>query len=775
MARRAKAQQSATLFDLGQTEQAEPSQPKAPAPPEHSTGAFARVAINRPLRRQFTYRIPPEFEARVAPGFRVAVMFARRRQVGVVVELCGETDVPKAKLQPILEVLDQERVVGDQLLGLTRWMSERYACSWGEALGAVLPAPLKREGGNRKVSMIRAAPAVGQSELDELEEAAPKRYRILRELLELGEPVELRGLLRRMNLSDSPAKTLVKRGWALIEKVDALPDGLDGEFKLRARPEKLSAAQEMAGILIENALRADTSTTFLLEGVTGSGKTEVYLRAIEAALARGQSAIILVPEIALTPQTVSWFRSRFGDVCVLHSGLTDAQRLWSWRRLQRGEVRVVVGARSALFAPVANLGVVVVDEEHEPSFKQESVPRYHARDVAVERARCAGAICILGSATPSLESQMAVQQGKYKRLSLPERVGGGRKPSVQVVDMRQESSKEKGQPLFSRTLKSMLLETVEAGQQAILFLNRRGFIPVLWCAGCEESVRCSQCDMGLTYHRHIKRLVCHSCCEEHPLPQACPRCTKPGLRFLGMGSERVEAELRELMREVRVTRMDSDTMRKRSDYEEALSAFERGETDVIVGTQMIAKGLDFPRVTLVGIISADSALHLPDFRASERTFQLIAQVSGRAGRHELPGRVVVQTMMPEHPAIRYGASADYAGFVKEEIELRRELHYPPFGRLLRLVFEDEDEAQAKKGAERLAEALRKQSFAESMFLLGPAPAPMALVRGRHRLHLLIKIPLDDPNFAPAIDWLANWSVKETRPKLKIDVDPMSLM
>jgi primosomal protein N' (replication factor Y) len=654
-------------------------------------------------------------------------------------------------------------------------MSERYACSWGEALGAVLPAPLKRETGSRKVSMISAMEGVGKQELDKLETAHPKRYRLLRELIELDEPTELRGLLRRLNLSDSPAKTLVKAGLAQVIKVEALPDGMDGDFKLRGRPDKLSPAQEMAGIMIDNALRSEKSTTFLLEGVTGSGKTEVYLRAIETALAMDRAAIILVPEIALTPQTVSWFRSRFGEVCVLHSGLTDAQRLWSWRRLQRGEVRVVVGARSALFAPIENLGVVVVDEEHEPSFKQESIPRYHARDVAVERARRAGAICILGSATPSLESQMAAGAGTYKRLALPERVGGGSKPTVHVVDMRLESDKKKGQPLFSRMLKSMLHETVEAGEQVILFLNRRGFIPVLWCAGCEESVRCNQCDMGLTYHRRIKRLVCHSCCEEHPLPNACPRCTKPGLRFLGMGSERVEAELRELMDGVRVTRMDSDTMRKRTDYEDALGAFERHETDVIVGTQMIAKGLDFPRVTLVGIISADSALHLPDFRAAERTFQLIAQVAGRAGRSTLPGRVVVQTMMPEHSAIRHGADANYRAFVTEEAELRKELNYPPFGRLLRLLFEDEDEQCAKQGAERLAEALKAQDFAPALYLLGPAPAPMALVRGRHRLHILIKFKLEDPNFALAVDWLCTWSAKEPRPKLKIDVDPMSLM
>ena len=745
--------------------------------PERAVGTFVRVAIHRPVRREFTYVVPEHFEGSVSPGCRVAVRFAGKRHVAVVVAVEETTDVPVKKLQEILEVLDTEPVVGEDLLGLTRWMADRYASAWGEALAAVLPAPLKREQGTRKVAWIRAVARPEREELAALEKRSPKQFRLLRFLLELDEKIELRDVLRRLNLSESPARTLAKHGLVEIELLEATYDDLAERASKRVRPEKLSRDQEAAVARIGAALEARTHRTFLLEGVTGSGKTEVYLRAIETALAAGRSAIVLVPEIALTPQTVSWFRSRFGEVCVLHSGLTDAQRLASWRRLRRGEVRVVVGARSAIFAPLEDLGVVVVDEEHEPSFKQESVPRYHARDVAVERAQRSGAVCILGSATPSLESWTLGRAGTYELLKLPARVGGGTPPAVHVVDMRGETrGRGKGSaPLFSNLLGQFLKETLEAKEQAILFLNRRGFIPVLWCPGCEESVQCEQCAVGLTYHRGIHRMVCHACCEERAVPDVCPRCTRPGLRFLGMGSERVETDLRSSFPEVRVRRMDSDTMRRRRDYEDALSAFERHDVDVLVGTQMIAKGLDFPRVTLVGIVSADPALHLPDFRAAERTFQLIAQVAGRAGRGSLPGRIVVQTMAPEHPAIRLGARSEFERFAREETQLRAELGYPPHGRLVRVVFEDEDEARVDQVADAFADELCDATEGTGLRVLGPAPAPLSLLRGRHRRHVLLKAPHGERAFEETVAWIADRAAKEPRTAVKIDVDPMSML
>jgi primosomal protein N' (replication factor Y) len=433
----------------------------------------------------------------------------------------------------------------------------------------------------------------------------------------------------------------------------------------------------------------------------------------------------------------------------------------------------VVGARSAVFAPVPDLGVIVVDEEHEPSFKQESVPRYHAREVAVERARRAGAVCILGSATPSLEAWHRAGRGEYTLLSMPERVGGGASCSVQIVDMRLEA--ERAPALFSRTLRYLLEETLEHREQAILFLNRRGYVPLLWCPGCQTTLACGACSTALTYHRRIARLVCHSCCRERDVPSACPTCSRPGLRPLGIGSERLESELVRALPRARVARMDSDTMRRREDYERVLAAFERHELDVLVGTQMIAKGLDFPRVTLVGIVAADQGLHLPDFRCGERTFQLIAQVAGRAGRGRLPGRVVVQTRDPEHAAVRLGASGDYAAFVRQELEERSGLLYPPLGRLVRAVLEDADETRVRDGAARCAEELAPLVHPGELEIGGPLPAPQELLRGRHRHHLLVKAAEDSPRFERAIELLAERSARESRPALKVDVDPMSML
>jgi primosomal protein N' (replication factor Y) len=738
-------------------------------------GRFARVALNRPVRREFSYIVPDALAADVVPGVRVSVPFGARSELGVVVGVDSETDLPPGRLRAVRAVLDAEPVLGPELVELARWIAERYACALGEALAALLPATLKRSTRARGgLFHVQAAPGVGQAELAELAERHPKQFRVLRDLLALGKPIELQDFLRRANLSSSPVRTLERRGFVKVTRAPRGADPLDVARAARPRPAQLSAAQEHAVGEITRRLDLREHASFLLQGVTGSGKTEVYLRAIEAALAHGRSAIALVPEIALTPQTVGWFRSRFGEVCVLHSRMTDEQRFHAWKRLAAGEVRVVVGARSAVFAPVRDLGVLVVDEEHEPSFKQESTPRYHAREVALERARQARAVCLLGSATPALETWTTARAGGHGHLVLPERVGGGTPPAVHVVDMRLEHERGASGPLFSRLLSAFLEETLAEREQAILFLNRRGFVPILWCPGCESSVRCKQCDLALTYHRRIDRLVCHACCDERAAPAACPTCSRPGLRPLGIGSERVEAMLRKSWPSARVARMDSDTMRRREDYEETLSAFERREIDLLVGTQMIAKGLDFPRVTLVGIVAADLGLHLPDFRASERTFQLIAQVAGRAGRSTRPGRIVVQTSAPEHPAIRHGAAARYEAFAAEELVSRRELGYPPYGRLVRVVLEDEEEPRVQAAATALAADLRAQPFAIRLQALGPAPAPVALLRGRHRRHLLLKTPLEDDLVRLAATWLAERAAAESRVQIKVDVDPMSL-
>ena len=754
-----------TLFGEEQAEATSASTPKL----------YCSVAVNRPLRREFSYSVPDELADSIAVGMRVAVNFSGSKEIGVVVALATECDLDPKKVRPIRQLLDQTPVVDAELLELTYWMANYYACSWGETLAAVLPGALKRETSRRKVLMIEATEGVGEVELQLLETSHSKQHRLLRSVLEAGKRVELRELTRRLNLSDAPARTLEKKGWVRLEKIEVDDDPFGESHAKRERPAKLTDEQESALKTISECLDAHEYSTQLIEGVTGSGKTEVYLRAIEHALGQERGAIVLVPEIALTPQTVSWFRSRFGEVAVMHSRLTDVQRLRMWRRVQLGEARVVVGARSAIFAPVKNLGVIVVDEEHEPSFKQSNSPRYHARDVAVMRARLAKGVCLLGSATPSLESWHNSHEGRYGRIELKKRFGDRGLPKIDVVDMRAEQAEEKGPVLFSKHLLKLLRESLTRKEQAILFLNRRGFTPTLWCPSCKERLQCQNCAVALTYHRRIHRVVCHSCCEEQVPPRECPTCTAPGLRYFGAGSERVEEVLKKLVPDARVRRMDSDTMIRREDYEETLDAFGRREIDVLVGTQMIAKGLDFPGVTVVGVMSADSSLHLPDYRASERTFQLLAQVAGRAGRGKLAGRIVVQAMSPDHPVIQHAKSHDYTSFAREEAELREELGYPPYGRLIRCVFEDPEEARAMGAASDCSDLLREDLQDHNATVLGPAQAPIALVRNRHRAHLIVKAPSGDEALARVRWRLLRYAEDHARPRIGIDVDPVDML
>jgi primosomal protein N' (replication factor Y) len=736
---------------------------------------FADVAVNRPVRCEFTYRVPDSLRSSIAPGARVVVPLGPRREVGVVVALRSDAPIGESRLKTIARSLDRERLIDAELLELTRWISAYYACSWGEALSAVLPSALKRESERRGVTMAEAERELDAVAVSELERSHPKQFRMLRTLREIGAPIELRDLCRRLNLSDGVARSLRRKGFIRLERINSVADPLATSTAFRKRPKELSADQELVLSAIVERIAAGSFEAFLLQGVTGSGKTEVYLRVIEHALALGKGAIVIVPEIALTPQTVGWFRSRFGEIAVLHSRMTDAQRLQMWMAVKLGRSRVVVGARSAVFAPVANLGVIVVDEEHEPSFKQEANPRYHARDVAVVRAKSNGAVCILGSATPSLESWTNAKKNRYRHLLLRERVSGGRLPHVEIVDMRAEKPDGKPPLLFSQRLKTLLRQAFERKEQSILFLNRRGFAPTLWCSACGETARCAQCDVALTYHRRIKRVICHSCCEELAPPKTCPTCTAPALRYLGAGSERIEAALSEILPTARVRRMDSDTMLRREDYETVLESFGRGEVDVLVGTQMIAKGLDFPRVSVVGVVSAESSLHLPDFRASERTFQLLSQVSGRAGRGDVEGRIVVQTTTPAHPAILFAAQHDYDGFAAAESRLRGELGYPPHGKLMRIVFDDKEESRVADLAGRCAEMLRASCAADGITVLGPAEAPIGMLRGRHRRHLLIKSPAGSRGLARVRDRMIELLESTPRPRMSIDVDPVSML
>jgi len=537
----------------------------------------------------------------------------------------------------------------------------------------------------------------------------------------------------------------------------------------------LNPAQQAAFEHIDRAVRAKQFQTFLLHGITGSGKTEIYLNAIETAVAEGRSALLLVPEIALTPAMAGQFFSRFGDrVAILHSAFTDVERSDQWRRIRSGAASVVVGTRSGVFAPVRNLGLIVVDEEHDGSYKQEETPRYNGRDVAIVRAQAAGACVVLGSATPSLESRYNAERGKYTLLELPGRIEARPLPAVQLIDMRQEFLETRKQNTFSRKLLEALGKRIESGEQTMVLLNRRGFSSFVACRACGERVQCINCSLTLTYHKRDRRLLCHYCGYAEKVPSVCPKCSSDHIYFLGVGSERVEEELHREFPKARIARLDRDTVTGKRQYETVLQGFREGNFDVLVGTQMIAKGHDIPNVTLVGVVSADVGLGMPDFRAGERTFQLLTQVAGRAGRGSLPGVVLVQTINPDHYAIRFAAAHDYQGFYEKEIHFRRMMRYPPFSAMANVLVRAEKQEAAMRMSSELGMTMTPTP--ENLKIMGPAEAPVPRLKNEFRYQFLIKaasrralnrLLQDIRAFAMQRKWGAT--------ALVIDVDPLTLM
>jgi primosomal protein N' (replication factor Y) (superfamily II helicase) len=540
-------------------------------------------------------------------------------------------------------------------------------------------------------------------------------------------------------------------------------------------PHVLNPHQQKAFDAIAAAIEAHRFATFLLEGITGSGKTEVYLKAIEATLAEGRGALLLVPEIALTPAMAAQFFSRFGGrVAILHSAFGNAERAEQWRRIRSGEAGVVVGTRSGVFAPVADLGLIVIDEEHDQSYKQEETPRYNGRDVAIVRAQAAGACVILGSATPSLETRYNADRGKYTRLVLPERVENRPLPVVELIDMRTEFLETRKQATFSRRLLEAIGARLEAGEQTMLLLNRRGFSTFVACRACGERIECVNCSLTLTYHRRDQRLLCHCCNYAERVPTRCPKCASEHVHFLGVGSERVEEELHRNFPQARVTRMDRDTVTGKRQYETILAGFRDGAYDILVGTQMIAKGHDIPNVTLVGVVSADVGLGMPDFRAAERTFQLLTQVAGRAGRGDLPGQVLVQTINPDHYAIRFAAAQDYQLFYEKELNFRRLMRYPPFSALANVLVRAEKREDALRMSGDLGALLMPPP--EQLKVLGPAEAPVPRQKAEYRYQLLIKAT-SRRALKRTLENIRNFALERRWPAtaVVIDVDPLSLL
>jgi len=697
---------------------------------------LVEVAVAAAVRGTFTYRVPAVLAPEVALGQRLAVPFGRsRRATGYVVGF-PTAPPPGLELRDVLEVLDPVPPFTPRLVELIRWAEDYYLVPPGELLRAALPPGLNARGGRaaparREVEF--AAPAPGAAEARPSLSRARSQRAVLDYLLARGR-IPLDELRAAFPHGRPALKALARRGLVALET--EVPVARGGVLEGGAPPPALTAAQAQAVEALTGAL--GSFQAFLLHGVTGSGKTEVYLRLIARAREEGRGALVLVPEIALTPQLAGRFRARFGgDVALLHSGLSDAERHAEWRRLRSGEARICVGVRSAVFAPVQELGVLVVDEEHDGSFKQEEGPAYHARDLAVVRAKLEEAVLVLGSATPSLETLDNAARGRYRTLSLPARVDDRPMPTVELVDLsRLHRSGVKTLPgLLSPRLADAVEETLAAGQQAILFLNRRGYQTLVVCEACGAEARCADCAVSLTHHARRGILLCHYCGKSEPMSARCPACG--GVRFgVGVGTEQVEEAVRSLLPRARVARLDRDAVSSADETAGVLARFANRELDVLVGTQMVTKGHDFPGVTLVGVVLADTALALPDFRAAERTFQLLAQVAGRAGRGGDAGRVLVQTFNPRTPAVACAVAHDYAGFAEGEMGRRRALGYPPFGRMLAVRVEGGPDA-ARRTAEALARAARPALGGE-VAMLGPAPAAIERLQGRYRFHLLFR-------------------------------------
>ncbi len=625
------------------------------------------VAVPLPIEGAFTYLLEPNQIPKAKVGVRVRVPFKNREMIGFLV---GFREAPPAqKLKSVIEITDEEPVLSQRILRLTKWLSEYYFSSWGEAIETAVPNWVKK--GRR---------------WKEKEAAAP-----------LSEPPRTAELV-------------------------------------------LTPEQEKAFQAIRKSLDEETPRPILLYGVTGSGKTELYIRTIKEVLARGKGAIVLVPEIALTEQIRRFFHHHFGETLeVLHSKLSDGERFSAWKRVESGRKRVLLGPRSAIFAPLSPLGLILIDEEHEGSYKQDKNPRYHAREVALWLAREEKALLILGSATPSLESTSLAAQNLFQRLDLTKRVEEKALPPVTIVDLKREREIQRRSVILSRALAQEIEANLSRKEGTILLLNRRGFSTSVHCPGCGEVVSCSSCEVSLTFHQEENQLLCHYCNFHTEIPSVCARCAKPLLRFTGFGTEKVESEVNRLFPQARVARVDTDSIRRKGSHEQILQDFRDHKIDILVGTQMIAKGFDFPHVTLVGVILADVGLVLPDFRSGERTFQLLTQVAGRAGRGEKAGRVLIQTYSPNHPSVAAAKEHDYWQFYKQEIEKRIEFGYPPSKGLINILIRSKVEKKAYLFARELRDAMLKELEKESgVEIVGPAPLPFYRLRGHYRWHVLVK-------------------------------------
>ncbi|MEK8196867.1 primosomal protein N' [Lysinibacillus sp. FSL M8-0134] len=785
--------------------------------------------------RPFDYQVPPEWESVIELGCRVKVPFGPRNVLGFIVGLKHETDVPLNKLKGITQILDMEPALTEEMLQMAKWLKNNTICYEIDALQVMLPSALrakyekiiklqknqtlpeevqpifgkrqqvnfkeferegllpllkqlvaenivtienvvKQQGNVKEIRMVQitADQQLVERALGQSSRAVKQRLLLQWMCQHLGEILSPQQICDEAGVSLSVLEAVIDKGAAQFIQEEVFRDPFTKEVS-RTQALQLTDEQQVALQAINTAMEQQTAETFLLHGITGSGKTEVYLQAIQKVLNDGKEAIMLVPEISLTPQMTERFRSRFGEmVAVMHSGLSVGEKYDEWRKIQQGKVKVVVGARSAIFAPFTNIGLIILDEEHESTYKQEDSPRYHARDVAIWRSEFYKCPIILGSATPALESFARAKKGVYTLLSLKQRALHQALPTVYIADMREEL-RQGNRSMFSQSLIEAIRVRLEKKEQMVLFLNRRGYSSFVLCRDCGTVVQCPNCDISLTYHRTTEKLKCHYCGYEEHVPQICPQCQSDHIRYFGTGTQKVEEEIYKLFPEARVLRMDVDTTKHKGAHEEILETFGAGQADILLGTQMIAKGLDFPNITLVGVLSADTSLHLPDYRAAERTFQLLTQVSGRAGRHDKPGEVIIQTYTPEHYAIELSKTQDYEPFYEREMFLRRRSSYPPYYFVALIQLSHEDVMMAAEYAGRVADWLR-ENLSNQVAIIGPTTASIARLQNRYRYQCLIKYKIE-PNLIPVLQRLlamyrAEWIKQGIL--MTVDLDPSTI-
>ena len=765
-----------------------------------------RVAFESAADTEFDYLVPDVLWP-IEPGQRIEAPFGRKNKPEV--GFCVEADVSPEqsfvargrgrKLKKVARVIDKEPLVDIQLMELARWISSYYVCPLGQVLAAVVPGAVKKGVGARTEKC--AYLAIGSIDIEEtVKQLRGKKQKQIVKFLRANEAsnaetaLEMRKILEEINCTSGPVKTLAEKQIVkmaqktILKALPAIPKGMS----IQADKVVLNDDQRKAMASINSQIDSGRFSVTLLHGVTDSGKTEIYIRAVEAVLQKGKTAIVLLPEIALTTQTVQRFNSRFEKIAVMHSGLTSAQRNVQWQKIKAGEADVVIGARSAVFAPLSRLGLIVVDEEHEPGYKQDTAPRYNGRDVAIKRVQLADAHCILGSATPSLETLSNCTGRKHFSLArLPKRVMDLPMPEMKLVDLRQEHSTGYGINLVSEPLAESLKEVLAKNEQAILLLNRRGYSNFVFCPSCKHTLHCRNCDVTLTFHKskshHGGRMqtvtgkhmdygyaMCHYCLAQTLVPEKCPLCGK-GMAMIGLGSQRLEEELAKIFPQARTSRVDSDSMASRS-YYRLLKDFSEGQIDILAGTQMLAKGLHFPNVTLVGIISADTSLYLPDFRANERTFQLISQVAGRTGRSAKKGTVFVQTFLPDQPAIQFALAGDFDGFVREELKHRKACNLPPYWRLAVIVMRDISFDKLDTACKMMREKIDSIVTRDGLKIVvrGPMPAVISRVQRFHRMQIIVQAPQ-----ANTIQRLFT-SLRAAGPvrpmvKVAIDIDPVNLL